>query len=154
MKLTSPDFAPGGLIPARFTCDGEGINPELNIQDVPLYAVSLVLLMEDPDVPPNVRKDQMWDHWVVFNIPPRTSRIPHNTQPAGIIGRNTSGEPAYQGPCPPDRRHRYFFKLYALDTLLPLSTGATKTEVVRALQGHILASDELIGLYERQKEGG
>lgn len=150
MELTSPAFKPGGKIPSKFTCDQDNINPELNISGVPPFAASLVLIMDDPDVPPSVRHDRMWDHWVVFNIPPRTSRIPENSQPKGVPGKNTEGELCYQGPCPPDREHRYFFKLYALDTELALRPGATKAEVEKAMEGHVMAQTELMGTYNRQ----
>jgi Raf kinase inhibitor-like YbhB/YbcL family protein len=149
MKLTSSAFANGEKIPSKFTCDGSNINPELFITEVPSEAKSLVLIMDDPDVPAYVRKDCMWDHWVVFNIPPHIGHIPENCHPPGITGNNTGGEANYQGPCPPDREHRYFFKLYALDTSLTLSKGATKKQVEEAMQGHILARTELIGRYTR-----
>jgi hypothetical protein len=136
-------------IPSKHTCDAQDISPELHISDVPSPAKSLVLIMDDPDVPVSVRKDQMWDHWVVFNIPPHTTHIPENTQPPGTPGKNTDGGLNYQGPCPPDREHRYFFKLYALDTPLDLPAGSTKKQVEDAMRGHILAHTELMGLYER-----
>lgn len=103
--------------------------------------------MDDPDVPTSVRKDQMWVHWVIYDIPPHIKRIEENSTPPGVIGTGTGGELRYQGPCPPDREHRYFFKLYALDTLLHIKKGATKEEVVRFMDGHVLATAELIGLY-------
>lgn len=151
MKLTSPSFKQGQSIPARHTCDAQDISPELHISDVPAAAKSLVLIMDDPDVPASVRKEQMWDHWVVFNIPPHTTRIPENTQPPGTPGKNTGGDLDYQGPCPPDREHRYFFKLYALDTHLDLPAGSTKSQVEAAMRGHILAHTELVGLYDRPR---
>ena len=151
MQLTSPAFQEGGKIQEKFTCEGDNISPELSISGVPFYAVSLVLIMEDPDVPESVRRDKMWDHWVIFNMPPRTSRIPENSQPSGIPGKNTSGDLTYQGPCPPDREHRYFFKLTALDTELALRRGASKAEVEEAMQGHILATAQLMGRYEKRR---
>ena len=105
--------------------------------------------MDDPDVPAFVRKDQMWDHWVIFNIPPETKHLTEGKTPPGIQGNNTSGNAEYEGPCPPDREHRYFFRLYALDTTLDLPTGATKQEVLGEMEGHILAQAELIGLYKK-----
>ena len=149
MQLTSSAFKQGEEIPALYTCDGRNINPELLISHVPLEAESLVLIMDDPDVPASVRKECMWDHWVVFNIPPHTRQIPENTQPLGLPGKNTAGGLSYQGPCPPDREHRYFFKLYALDIQLSLPKGATKQEVEHAMRGHILAQTELMGRYNR-----
>ncbi len=151
MQLTSPAFKNGDRIPSKYTCDGSNVNPELNISDVPLNARCLVLLMEDPDVPETVRKERMWDHWVIFNVPPRTSRIPENSQPSGIPGKNTDGNLNYQGPCPPDCEHRYFIKLYALDQELPLLKGSSKKEVEAAMQGHILAEAQLMGRYERNQ---
>jgi Raf kinase inhibitor-like YbhB/YbcL family protein len=151
MKLAAKSFSQGGKIPSKHTCDGSDISPELHISGVPAHAVSLVLIIDDPDVPSVVRADQMWDHWVVFNLSPTTTLIPENTQPPGTPGKNTFGNLVYQGPCPPDREHRYFFKLYALDTMLSLKAGASKKEVEQAMQGHILAQTELIGRYERSK---
>ena len=150
MHLTCSAFKNKDEIPSKYTCDGSNINPELFISQVPSQAQSLVLIMDDPDVPPSVRADKMWNHWVVFNIPPQTSHIAENSMPPGVAGRNTEGELTYQGPCPPDREHRYFFKLYALDILLSLSQGASKKEVEAAMRGHILAEAELMGRYERK----
>jgi Raf kinase inhibitor-like YbhB/YbcL family protein len=152
MKLTSSAFAEGGKIPSKFTCQGENINPELHIKDVPPQARALVLILDDPDVPEFVRKDRMYDHWVVYNIPPTTTHISENSQPSGIPGKNTSGGLDYTGPCPPDREHRYFFKLYALDQMLQLKEGASKREVEKAMQGHIIAQTQLMGRYEKHKE--
>lgn len=149
MLLTSPAFENGGKIPSEYTCDGQNINPELNISGLGPQAKCLVLIMDDPDVPEVVRKDRMWVHWVVFNIPPNTSRIPKNSQPHGTPGMNTGNQLNYMGPCPPDREHRYYFKLYALDCMLDLPRGATKSDVEKGMEGHILAKAELMGLYER-----
>lgn len=149
MQLASSAFKNKDKIPSKYTCDGKNVSPELTITGVPPDAESLVLIMDDPDVPESVRKDRMWDHWVVFNIPPGTTHIPENSQPPGIPGRNTGGSLHYQGPCPPDREHRYFFKLFALDTMLPLEKGATKSQVEEAMEGHVLAHTELMGRYER-----
>ena len=153
MLLTSPVFENGGKIPTEYTCDGLNINPELNISGIVPLAKSLVLIMDDPDVPEAVRADRMWVHWVVFNIPPNTSRIPKNSQPHGTPGMNTGNQLNYQGPCPPDREHRYYFKLYALDTTLDLPRGATKETVEKGMEGHIIAKSELMGRYERTKKG-
>jgi len=150
MKLTSPAFRHMSDIPKKYTCQGEDISPPLRIADVPKNARSLVLIMEDPDVPKYIREDGMWDHWIVFNIPPQTTEIPEAENPPGTPGRNTRGTNKYQGPCPPDRKHRYFFKLFALDVMLSLKEGSTKKEVESAMQGHILAQAELIGLYEKR----
>lgn len=152
MKLSSSAFKHNSKIPTVYTCDGENYNPPLDISDVPSSTKTLVLIMDDPDVPPFVRPDRMFDHWILFNIPPHTSQIEAKaTPPPGIQGCNTSGTHEYFGPCPPDRQHRYFFKLYALDVALTLAPGSTKKEVEKAMVGHILEECQLIGLYERPK---
>jgi len=154
MKLTSPAFTEGGKIPSKYTCDGENSSPPLSISDVPTKAKSLVLLMDDPDIPETAKKSfnvSVWDHWVVFNVPPGTKAVSEGRNPPGVIGRNTRGNNTYGGPCPPDREHRYFFKLYALDVELDLPEGATKAEVEKAMEGHILAEAKLMGRYERIK---
>ena len=151
MRLTSPAFKEGEVIPSIYTCEGKNISPPLEIFDVPSSAKSLVLIMDDPDVPAYVRPERMYDHWIVFNILPNTHRIHENTAPPGTQGKNTGGKNQYTGPCPPDREHRYFFKLYALDKMLDLRVGATKQEVESACRGHILAQCELIGRYEKGK---
>jgi Raf kinase inhibitor-like YbhB/YbcL family protein len=153
MKLTSPAFTEGGKIPSKYTCEGENINPELQISGIPANTKTLVLIMDDPDVPEFVRKEKMWDHWVVFNIPTSTTKISEHSQPPGVPGKNTSGGLIYEGPCPPDREHRYFFKLYALDCELSLSKGSSKHDVENAIKGHILAQTQLMGRYEKHKKG-
>jgi Raf kinase inhibitor-like YbhB/YbcL family protein len=149
MQLTSTVFKQDSKIPSKYTCDGENINPPLQINDVPAHTKTLVLIMDDPDVPEFIRKERMYDHWVVFNMPPSVHTIAENSVPPGISGKNTGGGLGYRGPCPPDREHRYFFKLYALDTSLDLPEGATKTDVEKAMAGHILAQAELMGRYTR-----
>ena len=148
MQLKSSVFEHQGSIPEQYTCEGNDMNPPLELIDIPSKAVSLVLIMDDPDVPASVRADRMWDHWVLYNIPPNTRHIQENgLSPPGVPGKNTQGTLSYIGPCPPDKEHRYFFKLYALDTLLSLEAGATKKEVLSAIEGHVIAYAELIGLY-------
>ena len=149
MQLSSPAFEHEGKIPSLYTCEGKNINPPLEISDVPSKAKSLVLIMDDPDVPEFVRKDRMYVHWVVYDIPPITKEIAENSKPPGVSGIHTGGKPGYFGPCPPDREHRYFFKLYALDSLLNLPPSAAKQKVLDAMQGHILAQTELMGRYEK-----
>lgn len=149
MKLTSSAFENNAKIPFKYTCDGQNINPPLRISEVPDEAKSLVLIMDDPDVPKRLKADGMWDHWIVFNIPPTVTEIPEGTEPPGIHCLGTSENLHYFGPCPPDREHRYFFKLYALDTELDLNPKATKKDVEERMKGHILAQTELIGRYER-----
>lgn len=149
IKLTSPAFEHESVIPTKYTCDGEEINPKLNIEGTPQEAQSLTLIMDDPDVPLNIREDGMFDHWVRFNIPADTTKIEGDEEPEGLSGVNTAGKLGYFPPCPPDTEHRYIFKLYALDTELELEEGATKEEVEKAMEGHILDKTELIGTYER-----
>jgi Raf kinase inhibitor-like YbhB/YbcL family protein len=143
MQLSSPAFTDKGNIPARFTCQGEDINPRLDIEGVPEGAKSLVLIMDDPDAPMGT-----WDHWVVFNIAPETKTIAENGVPPGAVqGRNGWGNSEWGGPCPPSGTHRYVFKLYALDTTLSLGSGSQKGDVEGAMQGHLLAQATLTGLY-------
>ena len=149
MRLTSPAFSHGGKIPRKYTCDGGDINPPLEISGTPLEAKSLVLIVEDPDVPLSLRADGLWVHWLVFDIGPRLREIVERSPPFATYGKGTTSL-GYQGPCPPDSEHRYFFKLYALDTLLKLPRGSSKKEVEDAMQGHILEKTELMGTYERK----
>ncbi|MFO7965856.1 MAG: YbhB/YbcL family Raf kinase inhibitor-like protein [Desulfobacterales bacterium] len=149
MKLTSSAFEHDGKIPSKYTCDGENISPPLSVEDVPAAAKSLALIMEDPDVPKNLKEDGMWDHWVVFNIPAATRAIPEGEEPKGAAGLGTNGQPGYFGPCPPDREHRYFFKLFALDDDLDLPEKSTKAQLENAMSGHIIEKTELMGRYER-----
>jgi len=151
MKLTSPAFDNNGKITSKYTCDGAGISPPLKISDVPVNAKALVLIMDDPDIPAFVKekfKIEMWDHWILFNIPAGTKEIQEGKS-VGTKGKGTYPHLNYGSPCPPDKEHRYFFKLYALDAKLDLPEGATKAQVEEAMQGHILAKTELIGRYER-----
>lgn len=147
LTITSPNFENNGLIPSKYTCDGANTSPGLKIEGTPEEAKSLVIIMDDPDaIKPAGR---VWDHWIVFNIPPTTTEIPEGEEPEGIHGLGTSGNKDYNGPCPPDAEHRYFFKVFALDTELDLAEGATKSDVEGAMEGHILAKGELVGRYER-----
>ncbi|MFH1276099.1 MAG: YbhB/YbcL family Raf kinase inhibitor-like protein [Candidatus Woesearchaeota archaeon] len=147
MKLSSSVFEHNGNIPSKYTCDGENINPHLTISNVPENAQSLVLIMDDPDAIKPAGK--VWDHWIIWNIPPSTLIIKENQEPQGMHGKSTGGNLKYKGPCPPDTEHRYYFKLYALDIELDLAEGSTKKEVELAMEGHILAQTELIGKYSR-----
>jgi len=144
MILTSPDFKNNSPIPIRFTCQGEDVSPDLDIAMVPSEARSLVLIVDDPDAP-----GRTWDHWIVYNIPPHTTRIKSGTVP-GIEAWNTFGKTAWGGPCPPSGTHRYFFKLYALDNKLDLGPKVRKKEIEIYMVGHILAEAQLIGLYKKQ----
>ncbi len=149
MKITSPVFNYNQSIPSTYTCDGTNINPALTISEVPSQAKSLTLIMDDPDVPKFVREDGLWVHWLMWNIKPDTILIPENTTPLGVVGLNTRHTNTYTGPCPPDKEHRYFFKLYALDTLLDLDVTADKDQLEKTMEGHIIEQTELIGLYKR-----
>lgn len=151
MELTSTAFRMNGNIPKEFTCDGGDKNPPLVFSGVPPEARSLALVMYDPDVPRSIRPDGNWDHWLVWNIPPETTEVFAGERPTGIEGSGTGGKVGYQGPCPPDREHRYFFVLYALDTLLDLPEGASRSELEDAMRGHVITQAELIGKYERGK---
>jgi len=149
MQITSTAFAHTESIPSKYTCDGDNVNPPLEFNDIPDEARSLVLIMEDPDVPKSIREDGMWDHWVVFNIPTTVSKVGKDSVPEGVLGVNTKGENKYGGPCPPDREHRYFFKLFALESELDLKEGATKMQVESAMEGKVIEVAQLIGRYER-----
>lgn len=150
MKITSSAFEHEGSIPAKYTCDGDNISPPLEFFDVPNRTVALVLIMDDPDVPTSIRPDGMWDHWVVFDIDPTTTHVAEGQDPPGVIGVSTNGVAAYGGPCPPDKEHRYFFKLYALDAELSLSSGATKVQVEEAMKDHVIMEAVLMGKYNRK----
>ncbi|OGH93233.1 MAG: kinase inhibitor [Candidatus Magasanikbacteria bacterium RIFOXYD1_FULL_40_23] len=152
MQLTSPVFNTNEKIPAKYTCDGENISPPLEISGVPEGAKSLVLIMDDPDIPEAAKKSfniEVWDHWVVFNIPVEVKIIEEGMNPPGVLGKNTRDNMAYGSPCPPDKEHRYFFKLYALDIVLELPAGSSKAGVEKAMLGHALEKVELVGRYER-----
>lgn len=151
MRLTSEAFEHEGRIPSRYTCDGENINPQLSFVDVPEGAASLVLIMDDPDVPKNLRQDGVWDHWTVYNIPPAVRGVDEGEQPDGEPGVGTAGNLDYYGPCPPDREHRYYFTLYALDRELKLRAPPSKAEVLAAMEGHVIEKAHLMGRYERQR---
>jgi Raf kinase inhibitor-like YbhB/YbcL family protein len=153
MSLTSAAFKEGENIPSQYTCDGINANPGIVWSEVPAGSESLVLIMEDPDIPESVKASmniEVFDHWVVYNIPPVALGIPEATVPSGVEGMNSRGNPGYVGPCPPDGEHRYFLRLYALDTELVFEGTPTKQEVVNAMKGHVLATAELMGLYERK----
>jgi Raf kinase inhibitor-like YbhB/YbcL family protein len=148
MQISSSAFTDNSAIPARFTCTGDDINPPLDITGVPAGAESLVLIVDDPDAPDPAAPTVVWEHWVMWNIPPEVVRIEAGSFPPGAVqGTNSWGRTDYGGPCPPTGTHRYFFKLYALDTTLALGTSSIKADVEAAMQGHILAQTEMVGLY-------
>lgn len=144
LSLTSPAFVHQAVIPVDYTCDGEDINPPLEISGVPKGAKSLVLIVDDPDAPAGV-----WVHWLLWNIPPHVTLIEEDSVPDGIQGTTDFNRALWGGPCPPSGVHRYFFKLYAIDTLLNLTSGARKAEVEEAMESHILDEAVLMGKYSR-----
>ena len=145
LKIASLAFQDNGAIPRQYTCDGQDINPPLMIENIPQGTKSLALIVDDPDAPMGI-----WVHWVLWNIPPNVKEIKENAVPAGAIeGMNDFRRHPYGGPCPPSGTHRYFFKVYALDTMLGISPDANKADLEKAMKGHILGQGELIGLYKR-----
>jgi Raf kinase inhibitor-like YbhB/YbcL family protein len=146
MKIISLAFENNQFIPSRYTCDGEDINPPLEISDIPNGTQSLVLIVDDPDAPGGT-----FLHWLVFDIEPTVFLIKENEIPqGGVQGLNNFGKENYGGPCPPYGIHRYFFKIYALDKKLNLEPGANLKIVEKEMQGHILDQAQLIGLYKRK----
>lgn len=144
--LTSPAFASGQPIPARHTCTGADLAPELAWDVPPAGTQSLALIMDDPDAPGGT-----WTHWILFNLPPQTQTLsPAQAVPAGSLnGKNSWGKAGYGGPCPPFGTHHYYFKLYALDAALDPAEGATRTELLARMDGHVLAVAELMGTYAK-----
>ncbi|MBD3360547.1 YbhB/YbcL family Raf kinase inhibitor-like protein [Candidatus Peregrinibacteria bacterium] len=146
MEITSTAFNNNENIPSKYTCDGQDINPPLQISGTPENAKSLVLIVDDPDAPAGT-----WIHWTVWNIDPKIIEIPENSVPAGAVEGETSFEnTGYGGPCPPSGTHRYFFKLYALDIMLDLDQNAKSDDIYQVMEGHTVDSAELIGLFSRE----
>jgi Raf kinase inhibitor-like YbhB/YbcL family protein len=155
MKLTSPSFDNQKGIPKQFTCDGEDISPALEWSDVPEGTKSFALIVDDPDAPDPAKPRMIWVHWVLYNIPADVGSLPEGAGetelPGGTLqGLNDWKRAGYGGPCPPIGNHRYFHKLYALDTVLPELTYPTKARLEKAMEGHVLSRAELIGLYQRK----
>lgn len=157
IKITSSAFEPGSMIPKVHTCDDKNISPPLAWTGVPAEAKSLVLICDDPDAPRGT-----WSHWVMYQIDPQVSELAAGIEPierpvlkpggeSAIQGKNDFGKIGYGGPCPPGGTHRYFFRLYALDRTLDLKPGATRDEVLKAIEGRIVAEGELIGKYARNR---
>ena len=146
LGISSSAFENGTLIPSLYTCDGEDIIPPITVSGIPDGAKTLALVVDDPDSPTGT-----WDHWVIFNIRPDAS-FKEGKEPKGVRGKNSWGRLGYGGPCPGQGQHRYFFKVYALDTELDLEEGSTKKDLESALTGHILAQGELMGRYERERK--
>jgi len=151
IKITSSAFEDGGLIPAKYTCDGADISPPLQWETVPEGTKSIALIFDDPDAPMGT-----WVHWVIFGLPAETRELEENIPPDETLpngakqGLSDFGRIGYGGPCPPSGTHRYFFKIYALDTELDLAAGARKRDLLKAMEGHILGQGQLIGKYKRQ----
>lgn len=153
MKLTviSPAFTEGGLIPAKYTCDGPDVSPPLEIKNIPEGTKSMALISDDPDAPRGT-----WVHWVLYDWPPSQTTLPENLPKTGDLangakqGTNDFRRVGYGGPCPPSGTHRYFFKVYALDTVLGKPAGLTKAQLEAAMKGHILAEGVLMGRYARK----
>jgi len=145
MKITSPNFSKEDMIPKKFTCDGEGINPELEISGAPEETKSLVLIVDDPDAPMG-----NFNHWVMWNIKPSVKKIGENSYPPEAVSGINSGEKnSYVSPCPPSGIHRYYFKIYALNILLNLDASSRKNDVEKAMSSHIIDQAELMGKYSR-----
>lgn len=150
LSLSSSAFAPGQSIPAKYSCRGQNISPALAWADAPAGTKSFALIVDDPDAPMGT-----WVHWVLFNIPASANGLPEaigagaQFADGSLQGKNSSGRLGYDGPCPPSGTHRYFFKLYALDISLDLSSGAGKDQLLKAMQGHILAQGELMGTFSK-----
>ena len=146
MKITSPVFSQNSPISSKYTCDGENISPPLQFSDVPDEAKSLVLICDDPDAPGRV-----FVHWTLWNIDPKTNEIGEGKVPSGATqGVTDFGQVGWGGPCPPSGTHRYFFKLYALDTTFEIPYQAKKEDIEKAMKGHVLAQAELVGKYTKQ----
>jgi len=143
ITLTSSAFKNGGNIPIKYTCDGDDITPPLSFNNIPNSTKSLVLILDDPDAP-----GETWVHWIVFNIPADITEFKEDVGPRYYIGKNSWGNIAYGGPCPSiGEEHRYYFRLYALDTELNLFDGASRQEIDDAMAGHILGQTSLMGKY-------
>jgi hypothetical protein len=151
LTISSTAFEHEGMIPSKYTCDSLDVSPPLQISGVPEKTRSLVLIVDDPDAP-----NKTWVHWVLYNLPPDTESLPENfptdaeLESGARQGVTDFGSTGYGGPCPPSGTHRYFFKLYALDTMLDIEGEGTKAEVTEAMKGHILAQAQLMGKYSCQ----
>jgi Raf kinase inhibitor-like YbhB/YbcL family protein len=150
-ELSSTAFAPGESIPVKFTCDGDDTSPPLQWSDPPQGTQSFALIVDDPDAPAGT-----WVHWVLYNLPAESRSLPGDVPPDSVLtdgsrhGQNNWRRLGYGGPCPPSGTHRYFFKLYALDKAPDLEAGATKDELLKAMEGHIVDQTEVMGVYSRQ----
>ncbi len=150
MEIKSSAFDDGGYIPAKYTCEGANVSPALNWDTAPVGTKSLALICDDPDAPMGT-----WVHWVLFNLPGNIPELPENVPKLEVLkngtrqGKNDFGKIGYGGPCPPSGTHRYYFKIYALDKELDSKPGITKKELLKTMEGHILAEGQLMGRYKR-----
>ncbi len=154
LALTSTAFAHNGAIPAQYTCQGKDISVPLAWSGLPAGTRSLALIVDDPDAPDPAAPKMTWVHWVLYNIPPGATGLaeavkPHELPKGTLEGSNDWGRTGYGGPCPPVGRHRYFFKLYALDAVLPNLGATTKPKLEAAMKPHVLAHAELVGTYQK-----
>ena len=152
MNVSSSAFNEGQMIPSKYTCDGQDISPPLAWDNAPGGTKSFALICDDPDAPMGT-----WVHWVVYEIPSDMNNLPEHVPPEGKLGngirqgKNSWPNIGYGGPCPPSGTHRYYFKLYALDTMLNLKPGATKKQLLQAMEGHVLGEAQLMGKYQRHR---
>jgi Raf kinase inhibitor-like YbhB/YbcL family protein len=156
LVLMSSQFTNNGSIPTAHTCEGADKAPALHWSGVPAGAKSLALIVDDPDAPDPKAPKMTWVHWVLYNLPPTATALPEGATKAALPpgtrdGLNDWKQPGWRGPCPPIGRHRYFFKLYALDTVLPDLGSADKAKLEKAMQGHVLAEGQLVGTYQKSK---
>lgn len=156
LTLVSSAFRHNGDIPAHYTCDGDDVSPPLSWSGVPAGTRSLALILDDPDAPDPKAPKMTWVHWVLYNIPPAATELPEHVGtknlPQGTLeGVNDWKRAGYGGPCPPVGRHRYFHKLYALDTVLPDMNRPTKAKLESAMRGHIVSQAEIVGTYQRSR---
>lgn len=156
LALFSSSFTDGAEIPIRHTCEGRDVSPALRWNGAPTATKSLALIVDDPDAPDPKAPKMTWVHWILYDIPPASTALPEEVKPdslpSGTLeGSNDWKRVGWGGPCPPIGRHRYYFKLYALDTLLPDLKQPTKPQLLKAMEGHVLASTQLMGTYEKKK---
>jgi Raf kinase inhibitor-like YbhB/YbcL family protein len=153
MQITSSSFTHQGSIPAKYTCEGADTSPPLAFSGVPPSAKSLALIVDDPDAPDPKAPKMTWVHWVLYSLPPQTSSLAEGASkslpPGTRDGLNDWKKTGYGGPCPPVGRHRYFFKLYALDTVLPDLGKPSKADLLKAIEGHVVGTTELVGTYQK-----
>lgn len=155
LSVQSPAFASMAGIPRKYTCEGSDTSPPLEWSGAPANTKSFVVLVEDPDAPDPAAPQRIWVHWLLYAVPPTVHRLPEGAASAGLpagikVGKNDWGKETYGGPCPPKGRHRYFHKVFALDTVLSFPGAPTKADVVSAMQGHVVAQAEVVGTYEKK----